>query len=265
MIHYVRSLHFRLSLMSEAKSARLHGHVLPRDIRKRILKEPHHQEEHIWLLRFIPKGARLIILDIGGNSGYWAESILAYFPESFVFGFEPVSEMFSAYRKRFEHNPRVKVFNTAIGDRNEFMMINIDQGYSLASFYTYAEGLEHLNQYFLKQERVKVSLLDEFEPHFSEIQADYRVIKVDVQGFESKVVKGGIKVFEKADAVIVECSFINEFEGQMPSFGEIVTSLSTVDLHPVQFGIFDTTRSSIAYERNVLFIKRKWFDFVWDK
>ena len=89
------------------------------------------------------------------------------------------------------------------------------------------------------------------------------VIKVDVQGFESKVLRGGTEVFSKADIVIVECSFINEYKDEPPTFGELTSVLRTMDLHPIQFGVFDKVRTSIAYERNVLFIKSHLFGNIW--
>ena len=83
------------------------------------MKEPQTHEEFIWLLRFIPTNADVNIIDIGGNSGYWAEEIMSYYVSSKVYGFEPVQEMYDQYKARFQFRNNVNIYNSALGDTVE--------------------------------------------------------------------------------------------------------------------------------------------------
>src|SRR4030095_1003394 len=241
--HYSRAVQLRTSLMNEIKAARKSGNVLPRKSRKRVWQEPAIHEEYIWLLKFISTGEKVTLIDIGGNSGYWAQDFIKYYPDTTVYAFEPVKAMYEMYVNRFSGNPKVKVFNTALGNTEETRPINVAKGYGLTSFNYYGKELAKLNDEFYLQEDVSIHQLNNYD---AEINYQRTIIKVDVQGFESNVVRGGLNVFNKADLAIIECSFINEFKDQRPTFGELVALLREVDMHPVQFGVYDYSISSVA-------------------
>ena len=96
--HYASAIQLRTSLYMEVLRAKRFGNKLPVGINRKIMKEPQTHEEFIWLLRFIPTNADVNIIDIGGNSGYWAEEIMSYYVSSKVYGFEPVQEMYDQYK-----------------------------------------------------------------------------------------------------------------------------------------------------------------------
>ena len=50
------------------------------------------------------------------------------------------------------------------------------------------------------------------------------LIKVDVQGFEDKVIAGGVETFKKAKVVLIENSFVELYESQ-PLFDDIYMKL----------------------------------------
>ncbi len=263
--HYASAIQLRANLLVAVKRARSKGDHVPKGIFRSVWKEPHNQEEYIWLLRFVSNQNEVTLLDIGGNSGYWAQRFLDYYPKARVTAFEPVPEMYEKYVNRFSGNAAVKVFNTALGEATEQRDINVAEGYGLTSFNTYSEQLGDRNQQFTKQVPVQVSRLDDFKSKIEFQDVVPVIIKVDVQGFETKVLRGGKEVFDHADVIILECSFVNEYKGEKPTFGELASILRELDLHPVQFGVFDRTRGPIAYERNVLFVKSKYFSSVWNQ
>lgn len=263
--HYASAIGLRAHLLTAVQRAKHQGNILPKGIFPSVWKEPHNQEEYIWLLRFISNQREVRLLDIGGNSGYWAQRFIDYYPKTNIVAFEPVPEMYEQYVNRFSGNPSVAVYNTALGEVAEQRDINVAEGYGLTSFNVYGDQLKDKNQHFKKQVAVQVSRLDDFESKIDFQDARPVIIKVDVQGFETKVLRGGKSVFNHADVIILECSFVNEFKGQKPTFGELTALLRELDLHPVQFGVFDRTRGPIAYERNVLFVKSKYFSSVWNQ
>jgi FkbM family methyltransferase len=260
---YGAAIHLRASLLLEFNNARNSGSIIPSTIKRRIWREPHNHEEYIWLLRFVSNKEEVRLIDIGGNSGYWAQDFMMYYPKARIFAFEPVDEMYEQYVARFRKNMNVTVFHTALGDLVEQKEINVAKGYGLTSFNTYDTNLEDKNIHFEKKLTVTINKLDTYISEIDFLDPRITVIKVDVQGFETKVILGGLEVFRKADLVIIECSFVNEFRGVEPTFGDLVTLLRAVDLHPIQFGVFDRSSGPIAYERNVLFVKSKYFANIW--
>lgn len=262
--HWSAAIQLRASLYIEARRARKEHCILPDGINRKIWKEPHHLEEFIWLLRFVPNTEDVTLIDIGGNSGYWAEEFMRFYPKTISFGFEPVEDMFNLYTQRFSENKNVTVFHTALGDTIEEKVINVAKDYGLTSFNTYSHDLNERNVNFNRQLTVSVNQLNNYISNIPFSDSRKTIIKVDVQGFEVNVVRGGLNVFEKADVVIMECSFINEYKLQLPTFGELVHLFRQVGLHPVRFGVFDRTKGPIAYERNVLFIKEKYFKRIWN-
>lgn len=261
--HYASAIQLRTSLYMEVLRAKRFGNKLPVGINRKIMKEPQTHEEFIWLLRFIPTNADVNIIDIGGNSGYWAEEIMSYYVSSKVYGFEPVQEMYDQYKARFQFRSNVNIYNSALGDTVEEKLINVARTYHLTSFKTYSNDLEEKNENFTRQISVSIDKLDSYFSEFEFSDARKTIVKIDVQGYETYVIKGGLKVMDKADVAIIECSFINEYKNQLPTFGELVTILRELDLHPVCYGVWDRTRGPIAYERNVLFIKSKYFSSIW--
>ena len=53
------------------------------------------------------------------------------------------------------------------------------------------------------------------------------LIKVDVQGFEDKVIAGGENTFKKARVVLMETSFVELYKGQ-PTFDQIYEKLKSL-------------------------------------
>jgi len=263
--HWSNAIQVRTTLWKEINRVRKSGKNVPSDIRKLIWNTPQNQEEFIWLLRFIDPSEDITLVDIGGNSGYWAEDFLHYFPKAKINAFEPVPEMFKQYKKRFEKNAHVAAYNVALGDEMERREINVAKDYGLTSFHTYSEELKDMNTQFKERIDVAIDLLDNYNSQIDISMDSKLIMKVDVQGFESKVLKGGKKVFGRADMIILECSFVNEFANELPTFGELVSELRPLDLHPIDFGLFDRKASSSAFERNVLFVKSKYFERIWNK
>src|SRR5690606_4031283 len=67
---------------------------------------------------------------------------------------------------------------------------------------------------YTAKEKIKLIRLDDFfEKHSVSLQGN-TLIKVDVQGFEENVLKGGLKTFSEASVVVIETSFIHMYKGQ---------------------------------------------------
>ena len=60
-----------------------------------------------------------------------------------------------------------------------------------------------------------------------------------------------------ADAVLLECTFADEYEGKEPSFSPCCSLLRECGLYPIVFQDYGRALSNYAFERDVLFVKRE--------
>jgi hypothetical protein len=66
---------------------------------------------------------------------------------------------------------------------------------------------------FVEKETITVKKLDDL---FNELNVDGKfMVKIDVQGFEDRVIKGGIESLKKADSILIETSFEELYEDQL--------------------------------------------------
>jgi len=76
-----------------------------------------------WRLQYA-LGPNSIVVDLGGYEGQWSSDIYAMYG-CHIHIFEPVAEFAQAIKRRFDHNPRIKVHQLGLGDRNNTMPISV--------------------------------------------------------------------------------------------------------------------------------------------
>ncbi len=262
--HYAHAFLLRSQLMREITRAKREGYAIPISTYQ-LLKKPHFYQAYIWLYRFFKPSDKFILIDIGGNTGYWSQDFRRFFPGTKIYGFEPVKEVFEQYQQRYVNAPEVKVFNTALSFEPGEEVINVADGFGLTSFLQYGEHTQDLNKHFVREEKVKVDTLDHyFDAINSTENADRKkVVKIDVQGFEVNVLKGAAKMLHEVDALIIECSFINEFQDNNPTFPHLAKILIDYNLYPVAFGVYDYKKAAHGWERDVLFVRQDKLSKAW--
>ena len=71
-----------------------------------------------------PLQAESIVVEVGGYNGTWSSKIAErYNPH--IYAFEPVKSFYSILCKRFENNPKVKVFRFGLSDQDESSEISL--------------------------------------------------------------------------------------------------------------------------------------------
>ena len=88
-------------------------------------------------------------------------------------------------------------------------------------------------------------------------------VKIDVQGFEIEAIRGAVETLAGADALQLECSFADEYQGKEPSFSLACALLRECDLYPIVFQDYGRLLSNYAFERDVLFVKRELLARIW--
>jgi FkbM family methyltransferase len=155
------------------------------------------------------------VLDIGANIGQAAKEFSEIFPDAAIISFEPLKECYETLCKLSNTIPKFKAYNLALGDFQGKEVI-YRNNYSLSSSILRMELLHETAFPFTSQtteEIITVEKLDAIAPSL-DLKMNL-LIKIDVQGFEDKVIMGGIETLKRATVIITEVSFYPLYKGQL--------------------------------------------------
>lgn len=155
------------------------------------------------------------VLDIGANEGQFARHINQILPEAKIYAFEPLKDCYEKLNDNFKDSKTFKAFNVALGEKAEEATIHRTD-FSQSSSLLPILDLHRESFPFAKDEQlalVKIVRLDDLEEEL--ILEKPVLVKIDVQGFEDKVINGGRKIIEKADVLILELTIEPLFDGQL--------------------------------------------------
>ena len=169
------------------------------------------------------------VVDVGANRGQFARLAIKAFPEARIFCFEPVPDVFDQLREWAESVPnRLEIFNVALGcepGRHDFFL---HPKHTPASSFLKTTALierEFPDTMETRTIQVDVHTLDEYADRFVCRDGKGLVLKLDVEGFELDVLKGGLHTLENVIGLIVEIHLMELFEGH-PTFHDVDAFLS---------------------------------------
>jgi len=158
------------------------------------------------------------IIDVGANTGQFASYIREIFPEAMIVCFEPLPEAYrelSCWAKKQEGN--AVTFNVAIGEKAGNMNMFYHKKHSPSSSLLSSTAIVESYFPFTKEQvaiSVEINTLDGvLRDMWPEIKPEV-LVKVDVQGYEDRVLRGGSETLKKAAACILEVSIDYLYEGQ---------------------------------------------------
>ena len=196
------------------------------------------------------------IIDIGANTGDYAKEMRKLFPQSTIYSFEPLSSCFEALNLTMANDKNFKSYNTALGNEKGTTAINKSSFHPSSSILTMSDIHKHLypKSKDSQQETISITTLDDIlerEPLKKNV-----LIKMDVQGFEDKVIVGGQTIIDQASVVIIETSFVSLYQNQ-PLFEDIYALM--MDLGFMYYGDlhrhYSKTTNRLIYEDSI-FIKK---------
>jgi len=171
------------------------------------------------------------ILDIGANVGQFAKRIHKILPEAKIYSFEPLRDCYLKLVSNLKALPKFQAFNYALGeaDDNDVEM-HRSQFSASSSFLRMADLHKRAFPYteVTAVEKVTVRRLDGIS-HELDLE-DGILIKIDVQGFEDKVIAGGAGLIARAKVVIIEANTERLYEGQA-SFDKTYRCMTHLGFH----------------------------------
>jgi len=227
-----------------------------------ILKNPSLYDDYISFLNFISNKEKITFIDIGANNGQYSKNFLLFYKNTNqIILFEPIREEIKNIKSNLSNFKNKIIFCCAIGKKRLSHFYYNKKNTTSASLFKNSKELDkHVPANNNKTIIVKEDILNNY---FKYINANNKlIIKIDVQGNELQVVKNASKFLKKADLVIIETSFVIEYENQDPSFAHICALFLRYDLYPVIFQNYSKDISLYAYERDVIFVKKKYLNNI---
>ena len=176
---------------------------------------------------------KFIIIEIGARNLAGEKEpfyeLLEHFPNSKIIGFEidekVCDELYLKAPRGVEYYPH------ALGEKNEKKKLYMTQQPMCTSLYKPNEKLirlyNNLEVAYLKNEtEIETITLDTFADKYNINDVDF--IKVDVQGAELDIFKGGKNVLKNVIKIICEVEFLPLYENQ-PLFGDVNNFLNQND------------------------------------
>lgn len=185
------------------------------------------------LVKSLDNSISFTIMEIGAlplnGEGEPFHKLLDLFPDSSVIAFEVDNDLCEKLNK--EGKEGLKYYPTALGESEEEKDFYITNHSMCCSLYKPNDKLlslyNNLEVALLKsKETIKTQSLDYFIKENSINTVDF--IKIDIQGAELDVFKGGLKTLENVLGIITEVEFIPLYEDQ-PLFGDVTKFLSEKD------------------------------------
>lgn len=261
LFHYAHAISMRSLLVSEYFLQKKINKNYPSNLLFKILKVPSKYEDRINVSRFIGVEENVLLLDVGGNTGYWAEEFVSFFKNTKVIAFEPTPEVAATYEDRLRGVVDVDMHQVALSSSEGIASFNIAVESTFSTLENYSSTQDERDIKLNNVIEVETKLLDSFNVNVETF--DKVFLKIDVQGHEIEVLKGAVETLKKVDCVLIELSFAHEYEGLVPSFAETTEIMRAAGLYPIVFQNYGRTLSPYAWERDVIFVKEVLLEKIW--
>ena len=196
------------------------------------------------------------VLDIGANVGQFAIAVAKLFPDVRVHSFEPIPECFSKLRQNVSKLRNVSVYQIALGDTMGETICHVNSHSQSSSILPLAP--EHRKAFpdarEIKQVPIKIATMDCI---FAEKTLEPPVLlKLDVQGYEATVLRGGIDTLKRIEYVVAETSFKPLYQGES-LFMELVMLMQSCGFQFVRpVGWLSNPKNGEVLQMDALFVRQ---------
>jgi len=154
------------------------------------------------------------VIDVGAYKGKFSTVIRNLKPNVSIYAFEPLEEPFKELQKVALSLGNIKAYNYALSDSKEYLPYFVNAATYSSSFLKLKFSASKIFPKLKEEETIKIEVQRLDDVIEGQSVEENILIKVDVQGFENKVLRGGTKTFRRATVVIIETMFVDIYEDQ---------------------------------------------------
>ncbi len=196
------------------------------------------------------------VIDVGSYIGAFSFAIKIMQPEARVYAFEPLEENVKQFELNLKRFPNCLIFPLALGDhsgevefwRSEFpassSVLPMDELHKIAFPYTANQSRQVVH-------------MEKLDDHLPQLVLNGRVLlKLDVQGFEKRVLEGAVKTLKQVDYVLTEVSYQPLYQGQA-LFDEIYDFMRSHGFaYAGNFGVLISPLDGTILQSDALFVRK---------
>ncbi|MCK4577971.1 MAG: FkbM family methyltransferase [Candidatus Marinimicrobia bacterium] len=178
------------------------------------------------------------VIDVGANVGQFAVASAKLWPGAQVYSFEALPHALALLRKHTVRLPNVTVYPLAVGDEERQQVpFHVNVHSHSSSFLSLAD--QHLKSfpYAVEEKTIRIDMTTLDSKLGDQPLEKPTLLKIDVQGYEAKVLKGAIKLLKQIDYLLMEVSFKPMYHGEVcfPELLELLEKFSFRFLRPVDW------------------------------
>ncbi len=191
-----------------------------------------------------------IVIEAGAHIGRDTLKMANSWPDSKVYAFEPVPELFEQLKERIKELPQVHCFQLALSDKKGTATMQVSTGASTA-----ASSL--LEPFEYKKERPNVLFhpimvptitLDQWAQEHGVARVDF--LWLDMQGHELTVLKASPVIFSTAKALLIEASLTERFKDN-PLYDKILSWVEAQGFKAVRQDVPKHQKINIFFVRSL--------------
>jgi FkbM family methyltransferase len=182
------------------------------DLRRALRQKVLPAVEHLPVLDRLPPMD--LVVDVGANVGQFALVARHLWPRAQILSFEPLPQAAAQLRAVFAGDPRFECRPLALTDHTGTEAFHVTSHDDSSSLLPVAERqVEEFATDGVAVLEVETARLDDAVPA-ADLPAGPILLKLDTQGTELDVLRGGTAVLARTSHVVVEVSFVELYQGQ---------------------------------------------------
>jgi FkbM family methyltransferase len=198
-----------------------------------------------------------VVLDVGANKGQFGMALRTHCYTGRIISFEPLSDAFRTLSETAAGDALWSCHQLGLGDLDGTATINVSaNSHSSSILPVSARSLEiEPSIQFIRSEEIRIRRLDGLLS--SMVEPDNRIyLKVDTQGYETKVLAGARGVLERLALIQLEVSFFPVYEGEVLA-GDVINLMDSIGYRIVSFepGWEDSATSELL-QVDLIFAKK---------
>lgn len=149
------------------------------------------------------------IIDIGSHNGAYTILFKKKFPSSKIFCFEPQISQIKLAKSKLKKFKNIFFFNIALGDKKQQLLMKVNLGSSYVSTFSefnFSSRYLNLRNFIIKPKKNHNDKIQMINLDSLKILKKKKIdlLKIDVEGYELKVLQGAKNVLRNSKCVIIE-------------------------------------------------------------
>lgn len=174
-----------------------------------------------------------LTLDVGASTGNWASQLIDEGYDSKIVSFEPLSGSYRVLKSRCSEFPNWECQNFALGDTSGQTSINVSKNNESSSLSKILNA--HIEAFpeskIIREENIEVNTIDDFLQNRPDLEGNI-FAKVDVQGFEMKVLTGASGSLSRISILQLEMGLEALYDDEF-LFCDWLKHLKSLHFHPL--------------------------------